>query len=85
MSEENVEIVRRAYEAGNRGDLEAAFADYHTEIEAIDDPRVPGAKTLRGVDEIRRYFESMARYWDSVRTDPERLVDPGDDVLVLVG
>jgi ketosteroid isomerase-like protein len=83
MSEENVEVVRRAYEAGNRGDVEAALADYHPEIEVIDDPRIPGAKTIRGVAEIKRYFESMTRYWESVRVVPERLVDLGDDVFVL--
>jgi ketosteroid isomerase-like protein len=83
MSEENVEIVRHSYEAGWKGDLEAALASYHPEVEVIDDPRVPGAKRMRGHAELKRYWESLSRYWESVRLEPERLVDLGDDVLVL--
>ena len=84
MSEENVEIVRRSLDAFNRGDVEAAFADVHPEVEAIDDPRVPGGQALgRSKTEAKRYFESLSRYWESVRILPERVVDLGDDVLVL--
>jgi len=83
MSEKNVEIERRSLDAFNRGDLEAAFADVDPETELIDDPRVPGGQTLRGKAEGERYFDSLSRYWESVRIVPERLVDLGDDVLIL--
>jgi len=84
MSEENVEIVRRSLDAFNRGDLETTFADVHPEVEGIDDPRVPGGQTLgKSKTEVKRYFESFSRYWESVRLVPERFVDLGDDVLVL--
>jgi ketosteroid isomerase-like protein len=83
MSEENVELVRRSLDAFNRGDVEGFLADVHPEVEGIDDPRVPGTGTMRGVVEVKRYFESLPRYWESVRIAPERLVDLGDDVLVL--
>jgi uncharacterized protein len=83
MSEENVEVVRNALDAFNRGDVEAWAADVHPEVEWIDDPRVPGGQTLRGETEIKRFYESLSRYWESVRIVPERLVDLGHDVLVL--
>ena len=83
MSQENLEIVRRSYDAGVRGDPETAFSAYHPEVEVIDDPRVPGGHTMRGIVEVKRYFESLTRYWESVRLVPERFVDLGDDVLVL--
>jgi uncharacterized protein len=84
MSQENVEIVRRSLDAFNRGDVEAALADLHPEVEGIGDPRVPGGqKTRRGDTEVKRYFESLSRHWESLRIVPERLVDLGDDVLVL--
>jgi uncharacterized protein len=84
MSEENVEIVRRSLDAFNRGDVEAALADLDPEVEGIDDPRVPGGDRIgRGQTEVKRYFESLSRYWESVRLVPERIVDLGDDVLVL--
>jgi hypothetical protein len=34
MSVENVDVLRRANQALNRGDHEAAFADYHRDIGA---------------------------------------------------
>jgi uncharacterized protein len=84
MSEENVEIVRRSLDAFNRGDVEATLADVHPEVEGIDDPRVPGGRTLgRSKTEVKRYFKSLSRYWESVRLVPERFVDLGDDVLIL--
>jgi ketosteroid isomerase-like protein len=84
MSEENVEVVRRALEAFNRGDLQAALAYLHPDGEVADDPRVPGGGTThRGNTEVERYLKSLSRYWESVRYVPERFVDRGDDVLVL--
>jgi ketosteroid isomerase-like protein len=83
MSQENVEVVRRGLEAFNRGDIEAWLALTHPEVEVLDDPRVPGGQTLRGHAEIKRYFESLGRYWESIHFAPERIVDRGDEVLVL--
>lgn len=40
MSEQNVEVVRRAFEAYNRGDLDAAVADFAPEFEEFEDARV---------------------------------------------
>ena len=34
MSQENVEIMRRAFEAMNRGDLDDALIDVHPEVES---------------------------------------------------
>jgi ketosteroid isomerase-like protein len=60
------------------------LADVHPEVEGFDDPRVPGGQTFgRSKTEVKRYFESFSRYWESVRLVPERFVDLGDDVLVL--
>ncbi len=83
MSEENVEIVRRVIDAFNHGDLKGFLADVHPDVESLDDPQVPGGKTLRGRAEVERFFRSLNRYWESVRLTPERFVDLGEDVLVL--
>ena len=83
MSQENVEVVKAAYACLNRGDFDAGLALMHPEAEWVEDPLVPGAKTRRGLGEIRRYVESMPRFWESLRVEPERFVDRGDEVLVL--
>jgi ketosteroid isomerase-like protein len=83
MSQENVEIIRKAVAAWNRADWDAVLACVHPDSETIDDPRVPGAQTLRGRSEIEKYIKSLTRYWESVRFVPERFVDYGDDVFVF--
>jgi ketosteroid isomerase-like protein len=47
MSQENVEIVRRGYEAYARGDMDAAVAPFDPEIE-IYDHDIPDAGTTEG-------------------------------------
>ena len=49
MSQENVEVVRRAYEALNRGDLDGMVADFAPEFEFVPTGAVPGAGScIRG-------------------------------------
>ena len=42
MSQENVEIARRAYEAFNRGDLQAMVADLAPNFEYATTGAIPG-------------------------------------------
>ena len=83
MSQENLELVDRLVEAFNRRDFEAIVALCDPGVELVEDPRVPGAITRRGRAEVQRYFESMHRYWEAPRIEPERFVDRADEVLVL--
>ena len=45
MSQENIELVRKAF-AGNLA--ETAMAYWHPEIEYAEDPRLPGASSYKG-------------------------------------
>ena len=63
MSQENVEVVRRAMDAYFQHGTEAMLAYMDPEFEWVEDPRVPGAITRRGHAEVKRYLESMPRYW----------------------
>ena len=53
MSRENVEAVRRAWEAFARHDNEAIFSLYDPEVEIYD---VFYDRTYRGLDGVRDYF-----------------------------
>jgi ketosteroid isomerase-like protein len=59
MPRENVEIVRAMYEAMNRRDWDAVFAEASPEIEWETDPRHPRAGTYRGQDQFRRFKEDL--------------------------
>jgi ketosteroid isomerase-like protein len=82
MSQENVDIVRAAYDAYNRGDLDAALKLAAPDCE-LDWSR--GVGPNRGVyklDQMRSFFDDFADTFESVRVEPDEFVDAGDHVVV---
>jgi hypothetical protein len=85
MSQENVELVRRAYEAWNRGDLETAFEFLDLDVEVSVPPDLPEAGTYRGRGEVRHWVaEQLLPTLEEVRAEPEKFFDAGDQVVVFV-
>jgi ketosteroid isomerase-like protein len=84
MSAQNVEAVRRAWEAFNRGDPETFFADTAAEVEFAEDPAFPEAAVFRGREEIVRYLAGFQEAMAEHRFEVEELRDCGDRVLALV-
>ncbi|HEX3262823.1 MAG TPA: nuclear transport factor 2 family protein [Solirubrobacterales bacterium] len=80
MSQENVEVVRRAfaYEVYGRGD--------RAEAEAIFDPYVVMKPTeegpSHGLDAVRDNFEHWREAWDELEVRVEEVIDAGDRVLL---
>jgi len=83
MSQKNVEIVRRTYEAANRGDFDSADSYLHPEIEFHTYAQSPEAGVYRGKEAVRRYNEDLFEQFDSIRFAVEELVDAGDRVVVV--
>jgi ketosteroid isomerase-like protein len=82
MSQENVEIVRRAWSGLDQGDLDAAFRDAAPDAE-FDQTRALGMD--RGVytlDEFKRLTESFIKTWRSVRWEADELIDAGEHVVL---
>jgi ketosteroid isomerase-like protein len=84
VSENNVEVVRRSWDAFNRGDLDAFFADTADDIEFEEDPALPEPGVYRGRDEITAYTASFQEGVADHRFDIEELRDLGDRVLALL-
>jgi uncharacterized protein len=83
MSQENVEVVRRAYEAFADGDLEAALNVFHPEVDIRPDAAVPDFGRFRGRD---GWLELVGRWyepWEEYRIEPKQFIDAGDQVVVL--
>jgi ketosteroid isomerase-like protein len=85
MSEENVEIVRRVYDAAARRDAESVLAAYDPLIE-WDVSRSPMARLVGegvyvGYDGLRKFFTAYHEAWESVKYEAEELIDAGDDVI----
>ena len=67
MSQENVEIVRRRYEALNRRDLEGSLQDLHPDAE-VDWSESFGVQRgmYRGIGEIRRFWEEWLEVFEEI-------------------
>jgi ketosteroid isomerase-like protein len=62
MSQENVEAIRRAYEAYNRGDLESMVVDIAPEFEYETTGAVPGTRAVySGPEGWREFAAGCAR------------------------
>jgi ketosteroid isomerase-like protein len=84
MSSDNVVILRRAYEALNRGDVAAALEALAPDAEWCEHSELPEADTYRGRETIRKFLESFLESWHEFRQETEQLVDAGDRVAVLL-
>ncbi len=85
MSQENVEIVRKAWEAVNRGDIDASLKYAAPDCE-FDNSRAfgPVHGTYKGLDQIRQAFEDFFGPWESFRIELDELIDAGEDVVASV-
>jgi ketosteroid isomerase-like protein len=87
--QENVEIVRRVYEAVDRGDTEAVLAAYDSAVE-WDFRESPFRDFLkedvyRGHEGIRRFFrERYEEAWADIEDELVELVSAGEDVVSVV-
>jgi ketosteroid isomerase-like protein len=83
MSQENVEIVRRRYEALNRRDLEGSLQDLHPDAE-VDWSESFGVQRgmYRGIGEIRRFWEEWLEVFEEIDIRPEAFITVGEHVVV---
>jgi ketosteroid isomerase-like protein len=85
VSEENVEIIRRAVDAFNAEGPDAAgdrfFAD---EVEFHDPPDSPSPRVARGREQVRAQFNAFNEAWESRRSEPQEVRAVGADRVLLV-
>jgi ketosteroid isomerase-like protein len=80
MSQENVEIVRAAFEGYNRGDLGALTQFYDPDV--VFETLLLG--THRGNEAIRLLDEEGRKTLSGYRLDPIELIDAGNKVVADV-
>lgn len=83
MSEKDVDVVRRAWEASDRRDTEALFALY--------DPAIvwqvhygPISGSYLGHDGVRQFFREWTDALDTFHVRAEEFIDAGDCVVIDV-
>src|SRR3954451_17632969 len=70
MSQENVEVIKRANAALNAGDIEAALNGYSPDVTLRDLLNGPDQPTVvKGVDAIRQAWSLWIEAFDELRAD----------------
>jgi ketosteroid isomerase-like protein len=86
MSRENVEIVRRIYEATSRRDRETVLSLYHPEVEWDMSQHAYGEmfseqKPRLGRDSVREWFREWYDAFEDFEHACDELIDAGDQVV----
>jgi ketosteroid isomerase-like protein len=85
MSQENVEFLRRGYEALHRGDLETFKAlsrerlDPEFVFHSVWDGRV-----LKGFEGTQEWISDTREVWENYEQKLEEILDLGENVVVVV-
>jgi ketosteroid isomerase-like protein len=84
MSQENVDRVRRAYEAFNRRDVDGFLTDTHPDL-VTDWSRAVGPErgVFRGRDEVVRFVRSWLEAFEESVIVVDELIDAGEQVLAV--
>jgi ketosteroid isomerase-like protein len=83
MSEENVEIVRLAYERFNSGDVDGFLQLCATDFEFRDLPALPGSGVFIGHDAFRAWYAQLSEALEDVRFEAQEFIDAGGQIVVV--
>ena len=85
MSEENVEIVRRAIAMFLSGDVEGAIREYaDPAMEFVSRFGVMDGRAYSGERELPNYMDDIAETWERYERELEELIEAGDAVVAVL-
>jgi ketosteroid isomerase-like protein len=82
MSQENIDVIRKSYDAWNCGDLERMFQAFDPDIEWCLPEGGINAGVYRGHQAVRGLMESYLDAFDYFRMEPERFFEAEDGRIV---
>jgi ketosteroid isomerase-like protein len=82
VSQENVEIVRRMWEAYLANDYQAALASYDPNVE-WDGTNLPDGQVARGLNAVIDHTIRWMGMWQSWNVEVERVIDAGGEHVVV--
>ena len=83
-TEENVQLVKNAYAAFGRGDIQGLLGMLSDDVEwDIPGEGLPISATYRGHDGVGSFFQKLGQEADLLVFEPREFVAQGDHVLVI--
>jgi ketosteroid isomerase-like protein len=85
VSQENVETLRKGFDALNRGELAGILAFVDPDFETVVPPELSAEPSAyRGHEGVRRYFESFSEAMRDICFNADHIWDAGDAVVVAL-
>lgn len=81
--EENVEALKRAFAAMERGDIPAVLELCDPEVELDNSNAVFDGRVYHGHEGILDFFSRSADMWESQRWEAEEIIPVGDDHVLV--
>ncbi len=83
MTDTDFEVVRRAWAAASRGDVDSMLQDLHPDVVAVPFGAAMETKAYRGRQEVLGWWQNeILATWESFQVLPERFERAGDKLLV---
>lgn len=83
MSQRDIEVVLAAYEAFNRGDMDAAMVAFAPEIEWNGPAILPDAQVYHGHEGVRQFWTNWRESFEDFRVEIEEFIDAGEQVVAM--
>lgn len=88
MSKENIEVVKKLFEAVERRDREGVFGAYDENIVIRESESLPYGGEYHGLNGALEHAQGYRKVWDNRQTATEQkmsptILDAGDYVIVL--
>ncbi len=85
MSRENIELVRRLYEAAAARDTPAVYEIYDPAV-VLDNSNLVGigGGIYRGHDGLREFFRTWHEVWDRIEYSYDELIDAGAEAVIAL-
>ena len=84
MSQENVALAHRTYEAFNRRDLDEVLRVFDPEVEVHDPPEMPDSAVHRGHEAVMRDWQRTFDSFEEFSIEIEECRDLGNELLVFL-
>lgn len=84
QTEHRIKVLRAAYAAFNKGDIDAAVESLDAEIEWIEPAEFPGGGTYHGREGAKQYLAQSRAALADVISEPEQFIPAGDRIVVFV-
>jgi uncharacterized protein len=75
------DVIRVAYAAYNRGEVEAVIDLLHPDVEWFPPPTTVDPEPVRGRDAVRQYL--APNFFESQSAEPIEIIEEGDRILVI--